>query len=214
MKYLITLLFILSSVASHSQKCICTEQQMEEFKSEALHVFTFSNGKQLKICPPQCYTFDKDDNTYFKDFLILKCDEDKPIQYWDNIYCNVILKNDTLLVTETLDLPIGAKRNFIKFIKAKTSYYYKAEELKKSYVLFNIRKYTLSEIKQTLKEYQRALSGKKFNSKNLFNRLLIAALSGNVEAKQHFINFQNNFEDEMSGTDIEDYQNLKSVFTL
>jgi len=215
MKYLLLFIIAFFGVELYAQNCNCISQQFEEVEVASTKVFNFKNGQQFKLCLVATYNFKKDTTDYYKDFIILNCETQKPINLPDTPkYFSIFFKEDTLTIKEIIDLPVGKKLQFVKTPIAYSKYYFKGNTLLMTKQNITLPKYSSREIQSSLNDYKKTIVKKSINLKLLYSRLLVAALSDNSDAKEYFMNFENSFSTVMTAVEIEDYNTLKSLFNL
>lgn len=210
-KNIFCLIILISGLTVSAQKCICKSYQRELFEDEAIDIFSFKNGEQLKICPSVWYNFYNDEKKYFRDFAIEQCKNDSIVFVGKSYtFYTLELKEDTLIVNELVDLPTGKDRSPEHVILSNTIINLENGKFKIINQFNPIRKYTSKEILLTLSECESKgnISNKKIT--RLISRLFVAALS-DEKAKQYFINLSNKFSI-TEGQVLERYQNLMELF--
>jgi len=185
--FLFLTLFSITLFANEHPACRCATSENDSVQPDT--AFIFKSGKTIGLCGNA--TIDNKDIS-FSGFKLLLCAPDSIIGSWDdNKTCRIAFNRDTLKVQEELNLPVGREFGYIPVPLLIHKFFFVKSVLKqKSSINTAIRKYSAAEIAATLKQYELAPKPVMSQVDDLFNRLFVAAISGNAKAKKYFMAFR------------------------
>ncbi|WP_146047030.1 hypothetical protein [Flavobacterium croceum] len=194
---------------SIDNNCSCAKNDFTETKSDT--IYKLSNGKSIALCG---FRNVENNPVDFSEFVLSVCGENKIIDFWDATQnCNLRVSKDTLFVEELINLPTKENRNYETNIWGIDKIYFVKDKVIKKHLLNkNIRKYSEKEISKTLEEYENANQKLNNEKMELVNRLFIASISENKNARKYFYEFNGKYE--LDGAFAEEYNDLKSMLEL
>ncbi len=175
--------------------------------------FTFSDGHYISICGS---VENRGNETYISEFLLWVCGQDSVIAFSDATQqLRLAFLKDTIRLIEVKFLPVGPDRSFAQTDWGIEKIYFSNGQLVvNNYIEINqeIRKYTIEEITETLKEFEIAKTGNLRNPEELANRLFISAISGDGTARKNFAAFETQFG-QLDGGLSEEYKALQAMLS-
>jgi hypothetical protein len=173
---------------------------------------TFSTGQKIILCGSREIFNEKH---HFSEFVLQVCGNDSIIDFWGAVQtCRLIKVEDTLKVVEVKKLPTGPDRSFVLTDWHIENIFFMNGILKRSSTLnWQIHKYSQNEIKQTLKEFERAPLKFHPDRMELAYKLFISAISGDKTASIYFTDFATRFG-VLDGGDLEEYKDLQAMLSL
>jgi hypothetical protein len=163
-------------------------------------LFEFSNGKTFGV---RGYIELENKKKIFSEFIISECKSGKTVDTRSAVVeCELGFRNDTLRIIELTSLAIGENFEYKKVPWKETIFFYRKNELKRQDKLLKASfKLTQADIDITLKEYEATEWKHQINvdliytsqKMNLANRLMIAAVLGNLHAEKYFREFKEKF---------------------
>ena len=211
-------IILVNIIAAYGQPtktgCNCPKNTMAATKegNKPDTTFSFSDNHKIILCG---YKEVEDNETYFSEFILQVCGQDSIIDFWGAIQtCRLSFNHDTLAVIEIKNLPTGIGRAYkLTDWGIEKIYFSNARPARSFVVNRSIRKYSKSEIRKTLKEFETAKTGLDDNKIELANRLFISAISGNKTARKYFKEFETKFG-ELDGAFAEEYHDLQAMLSL
>ncbi|TGE24642.1 hypothetical protein E5K00_05350 [Hymenobacter aquaticus] len=171
-------------------------------------LFAFANGPVLSVCG---YKETRKRQEFYSEFAVSTCQPRKILKYWDvRERCRLVFRNDTLTVESLKNLPAG--KNFTyEFVRFRLDRFYvrKGQVQHESVLNKDMRPYTPEEIARVRQEYESATALKADKRIELANRLLLSALSGDVQAAVYFRQFPTKFP--LEGAYEEEYADLQRL---
>ncbi len=213
-QFTITILAISFSIFTYGQattkSCSCPKNNYTG--TEADTIFYLTNGKKISLCG---YKNPGSKPVNYSEFVLAVCGEDKVIDFWDGTQtCYLRTKKDTLLIDNLVNLPTGKNRIYELTIWAREKIFFKGPVITKVYAVNrNIPKYDQKDIAQTIQEFETAKAGLSEEKMELANRLFIAAISGNLKAREYFKEFSTKFGN-LDGAFSEEYSDLTAMLNL
>ncbi|MCB2376752.1 hypothetical protein LGH70_04125 [Hymenobacter sp. BT635] len=171
-------------------------------------LFAFSAGPVVSVCG---YKETRKRQEFYSEFAVSTCQPRKILKYWDvRERCRLSFRNDTLTVESLKNLPAG--KNFTyEFVRFRLDRFYvqKGQVRHESLLNKDMRPYTPEEIARVKQEYESAATLKEEKRIELANRLLLSALSGDVQAGVYFRQFPSKFP--LQGAYGEEYADLQRL---
>jgi len=203
--YLIIILSTVLSFCSFGQSkrknCNCPEVNYIKVSDVSYQTipdtsFYFTNENTIILCGYKDTETVKG-KTLFGEFILAVCGQDTIIDFWDATKtCRLHTINDTLFVEELKSLPTGKNLNYRHTVwTIEKLYFVNGRIVRKLSPNRNIRKYTTDEIKRVVKEFQTTPNSKENLEKAqiLFDKLFVATISGDKEARKYFTAFKSKF---------------------
>lgn len=168
------------------RKCSCSDTATENKPNK---VFTLKNGQKYSMCGYENTEEDGIPNS-FSEFTIFDCNKDTILYEWDATQtCFVKFSNDTIFVDELYPIPNGTNKEvkYLPFYMSKL--FYQNNNLNKvSVYRKDLKKYTLSEIDQVIKSFDKNYEKSKQSNSEEFlkivNQLFWAYYSGSKKAEE------------------------------
>ncbi len=154
--------------------------------------FLFSNGRSIVVCGDTEMLGKK--NTY-TEFALFQCGHIKSLENWGAIkHCYVQQQDDTLIIEELFDLPIGEGSQEIYAPFFVTEFFYENGQLIKINTLSKrLPYYTEAKKIDAFKKYRELKKGNYENTISIANMLFWAFVSGNTFAENYFVNVEQKF---------------------
>lgn len=208
MKNVIYIILVFATLKVSAQKCICKYYHFDYSEMDAQDVFTFKNGQRLKICPVEHYNFDNDNKNYYRNFALESCNDHSPILIGnDYTYTSIEMVADTLIAAETMELAVGKNRKMERVTLGISKILSENGKFTVRNIDFAFRKFSDSEIRKTILEYEKAAKLPILKVRQLVSCLFIAALS-DEKAKLYFLDLKPKYKDEI----LDYYQDLTILF--
>lgn len=168
------------------RKCSCSDRATENKPNK---VFILKNGLKYSICGYENTEEDGIPNS-FSEFTIFDCKKDTILYEWDATQsCYVGFSNDTIFVDELYPIPndINKEVKYLPFYLSKL-FYHNNKLNKVSVYRKDLKKYTLSEIDQVIKSFNKNYEKSKESNSEEFlkivNQLFWAYYSGSKKAEE------------------------------
>jgi hypothetical protein len=173
------LLVAILGISAHAQTCNCPAGGRKPNAT-----FIFSNGKSIGVCG---YVERHKKDTVYSEFTLYEC-SGKTIKKWGtDAPCAIQKYNDTLIVGELSNLPVG------KGFSVKSEAFYQYKFYYQNGVLSqlnsfreDIRKYTDAEIKTAIGEYKKLTKDNSDKVIDVAELLFWSLVSGSKEAENDF----------------------------
>jgi hypothetical protein len=210
--YMLIVFMLLSGYSIYSQTnsstCDCARSQYTQ-TTKADTLYHLSNGKSIALCG---YFESKSKKTEFSEFTLTVCGQNKIIDFWGAAYtCRIQVKNDTLLVHVLKDLLYGMNIKFQPTIWTTEKIYFSGQKVVRKLALNRqIQKYNQAEISTVLKAFETTKPGFDDDKLTLANELFIASISGNIKAREYFLEFKTKFGI-LDGVYQEEYEDLTQM---
>jgi len=190
--------------------CNCPKTQFAGTKADT--AFHFSNGKTIVLCG---YKNPDSKPPTFSEFVLAVCGQDTIIHFWGAVLtCNLKMKKDSLFVEELKNLPTGKNFKFQATVWTTEKIYFRGQKTIRNLIINRqITKYSKSEIKAVLKEYETGKQGLGANKMDIANKLFIATISGDKTARQYFKGFKTKYGT-LDGAFHEEYDELTKMIEL
>lgn len=209
---LLVTVFAFTTVFGQNKKEVCDCPKTQYAGTKADTTFRLSNGKKIALCGTRNPA--SKPATYSK-FVLAVCGQDSIIDFWNaSLTCRLKVNKDTLLVNRLQNLPIGEGFKSKETVWSTDKIYFSGQKAEKKLVVNrNIRKYTKATIQTVLKTYETAKPGIDESKMVLANRLFVAAISGDIKAREYFKQFKTKFGT-LDGAFAEEYNDLTSMLAL
>ncbi|TGE23745.1 hypothetical protein E5K00_00595 [Hymenobacter aquaticus] len=190
--------------------CDCPKTQYAGTKSDT--TFHLSNGKTIVLCG---YKNPDSKPATFSEFILAACGQGKIINFWGaTLTCRLRVNKDVLLVDNLRNLPTGKGLKYQETVWTTEKIFFSGQKvIREVTVNRQIRKYSQDEIQTVLKMYKTATPGLNDSKMKLANKLFIATISGNKNARQYFKEFKSRFGT-LDGAFAEEYHDLTAMLEL
>jgi hypothetical protein len=194
--------------------CHCPQTETEYAGQDSQRVYHFSNGKKIILCGYKNsgkYKKSRQLET-FSEFTLTVCGQDSAYNFWGAVEtCNLTQNGDTLIVNEIEREPVGKNYKYIPIPWLIEKIFFEEQSVKNEFsVNRNIRKYTIKEIRDVLREFEWSDSTMNDHTMEIANKLLIATISGSTKARKYFNDFTKKFE-YLDGAFSEEYGDLEEM---
>jgi hypothetical protein len=189
--------YFTSAQPVNNKDCNCSRSKYTT-EGSALHkIFHFSNGKTVAICGY------KDNDATFSEFVLYDCLANSTIRFYNAAErCRIRFANDTLTIENIEPLAIGSGYRFSDAIWLTEQYYFKNNVPQVQQSINKTWFYTPAQVQSALSAFEHTTwktqigssEAEDENMMNLAGRLMIAAISGDIQAKQYFIEFKDRFK--------------------
>jgi hypothetical protein len=209
----ILILIILGHFAfGQNKNCNCPKNDITA-TGKADRVFTLSNGNSIGLCG----FIDKGNkDTTYSEFILFQCGHTKIFKQWDATQsCKISTTKDTLIIQELYGLAIDEKLEvtWVPFYITKL-YFDKSTVRSISYFRKELPKYSTTQIKTVLKQYNGLARQADGDSILLVaHRLFWAYVSGSREAAKHLDDFEKHFGP-FDGAIAEEFHHLWATYKL
>lgn len=151
----------------------------------------------------------------FSEFILSVCGTDTMIDYWDAMTtCRLKIESDTLFLEELRYLPTGKDMKPQETVWTIEKICFDKEKMIREFMVNRqIRKYDRNEVQMVLKEYETAAPGLDDDKMALANKLFLATISGDGNARQYFREFRTRFGT-LDGAFSEEYSDLAAMLDL
>lgn len=174
---------LLPILLSGQPKCSCPEPYNYE-KNEADKVYQYRNGKTIGLCG---YSERQNSYVVYAEFVLVDCFSNKILGEWGaNQTCSVIFENDTLIVSELFNFPVG--RNFKYMLSPFHNYKFFTTEKdfsKTGFYNTDCVYYNNEQVKISIDKFHRTIKGNTEDNINIAERLFCSYVSGSTEAEHY-----------------------------
>lgn len=205
-------LLTLTSILGQTKNTSCDCPKTEFAGTKADTAFHLSNGKTIVLCG---YKNPDGKSTTFSEFILAVCGEDTIVDFWSAVLtCRLKVNKDSLFVDHLQKLPTGKNFEYQETIWVTEKICFSGQSLlKKLVVNRQIRKYRQDEIQSVLKSYATTDYELNESKMEIANKLFVATISGNKEARQYFQEFSGKFGP-LDGAFAEEYSALTTMLEL
>lgn len=202
----------LTSVYGQTKKTSCDCPKTQYAGTKADTTFYLSYDKTIVLCG---YKNPDNKPTTFSEFILSVCGQDTIIDFWGAVLnCRLKVNKDTLLVEQLQNLPVGTNFKFNETVWSTEKIYFSGQEIVRKFVVNRqIRKYNPDEIQSVLKTYETAEPELDESKMEIANKLFIATISGDNNARRYFNEFKNKFGT-LDGAFAEEYSGLTAMLEL
>lgn len=206
----LSLILFMNGYVIHAQSATC---DCDGTKPDT--IFRLSNNKSFLLCGGHRGVLRMNGNLTFNDFVLNVCGTQQEIDFSEGALAYLVrVEKDTLFVEEIGRLPVGKEFQYEETIWQVERFYFQNNKLARTISpVPGIRKYSAAEIKTVISKYESSPQLSDKESSDLFYRLFVSTISGDVKANKYFFQFQDKFGP-LDGVYAEEYNLLCKIMRL